>query len=118
MFYRLKILNLDGTYSYSDIAEINSECINPISNMNVYPNPIGLAVTHLNVGFTNNSESIVWVKVLNIQGVELMKFPIDTQMGENALGIDISNLAAGTYFTSLKKSKGKTISKQFVVIKE
>ena len=118
MFYRLKILNLDGTHSFSDIVEVNTDCINPISNMNVYPNPIGSSQNNLTVGFTNNSENVVWVRVLSVHGVELMKFPVETKKGDNVLGVDISNLAAGTYFVTLKKSKGKAISKPFVVIKE
>ena len=43
-----------------------------------------------------------------------LKFPVDMTEGDNILGIDVSNLAAGVYFVSISQESGKNISKQFV----
>ena len=118
MFYRLKLINLDGTYTYTNILLVNTNCINPISNLKLYPNPIGIEETNLNVGFLNNTASVVWVIVSNIAGTELMKFPIDAQIGDNTMGVDISNLVEGTYLVTLQKSKGKAISDKFIRVKK
>ena len=118
MFYRLKLLNLDGSYSYTNVLLVNTTCEDPITKLNLYPNPIGVENSNLNIRFQNNTERVVWVSLSNIAGTELMKFPIDAVLGENTLGLDVSNLAEGTYFVALKKSKGKALTQQFVRVKK
>ncbi len=118
MFYRLKLLNLDGTYKYTDVILVDTICEDPISNLNLYPNPLGLDKTNLTVSFLNKTESVVWIIVSNLAGSELMKFPYDAMIGDNTVGIDISNLNVGTYFITLQKSKGKLLTKQFLRVTE
>ncbi len=118
MFYRLKLLNLDGSYSYTNILLADTDCEDPISNLTVFPNPIGIESNNLNVSFLNSTESVVWVIVSNLAGTELMKFPTDALLGKNTLGIDISNFNAGTYVVTLQKSKGKALSQHFIKISE
>ncbi len=118
MFYRLKMLNLDGTYKYTDIILVSTSCENQISNLNLYPNPIGFKSSNLNVSFINKKESVVWITISNLNGTELMKFPTDAMIGDNTVGIDISNINAGTYIVAIQKSKGKVLSKQFVKVRE
>ena len=66
----------------------------------------------------NKSESIVWVIISDIFGSELMKFPVDSQLGDNTINTDIANFDSGTYYITIQKSKGKPITKKFVKTSE
>ena len=117
MFYRLRLINLNGTYRHTNIVEVNTTCTNSISNLNVYPNPIGITENNLNVSYQNKTEDdVAWVIIANLNGTEMMSFPVKSVLGKNELRIDISNLLVGSYIFYIKKSKGKARTQQFVIV--
>ncbi len=118
IFFRLKMLNLDGTYSYSNIIQTQTECEEEVVKLKLFPNPIGLNQTTLNVEFTSKREVTAWIKVTDGLGVEKMNFPIDAVSGENRLGLDISNLPSGSFILTLHTGKGKLKTQRFVKINE
>ena len=117
-FYRLKMLNLDGTYSYSNIVAVETDCENEVSGIQLYPNPVASSFSTINMKLLSKSESVAWMVVTDNLGKELLKFPANLMEGENIMGIDISNLSPGSYFISVKLDSGKTRTKQFVKIAE
>ena len=112
------MLNLDGTYSYSDVVSVQTDCENDVTGINLFPNPIGSDQANLRINFNSKAEKVVWIVVSDKLGRENLKFPISMIEGENVIGIDVSNLSAGIYFLSIKSENGKIITKQFVKIKE
>jgi len=95
-YYRLKQVDFDGTFEYSDIvnAQINGENAGGIE---LYPNPVGLG-NMLNVNtFTNNLS--VELFILDAQGKLIRTVKRDfTTVGWSTISIDVSDLASGTYF--------------------
>lgn len=116
-FYRLKMLNLDGTYSYSNVVSIETDCQNDITGIKLFPNPIGNSHSTLTMNFISQQESIAWITLTDMLGIEQLRFPVTIKEGENVLNTDISNLAAGTFIISIGPENGRVISKQFVKIK-
>lgn len=79
-----------------------------MNDFSVYPNPANEKLYFL---FNNTDAKIYYVSILNVVGKALMMLP----RPEWKDGIDISNLAAGTYFVQLTDDKTKAITvKKFI----
>jgi hypothetical protein len=94
LFYRLKIIDLDGSYEYSDIIYLRND--NPELEINISPNPTS--------GLLNLS---------NVSGVEIKNLIIinsNNQIVQNLKNIsnqiDISNIKSGIYTFRIETNKG------------
>ncbi|MDA3613907.1 T9SS type A sorting domain-containing protein [Polluticaenibacter yanchengensis] len=96
-YYRLKMIDLNGKFTYSNALYTNSIC--PDININVYPNPTAglLTISHLNQGSH--------IALLNSSGQTLMRLISKNTAAET---INIGNLPAGIY--NLVIRNGKKIS--------
>ncbi len=88
LYYRLKMVDLDGKYTYSKIVAIKNES-NQNADLKLYPNP---AISVLNI---ENSESDI-VEVSNINGQKTL-FNVSKTNNSNG-SIDVSQLPTGLYF--------------------
>ena len=79
-----------------------------MNDFSVYPNPANEKLYFL---FNNTDAKIYYVSILNVVGKAVMMLP----RPEWKDGIDISNLAAGTYFVQLTDDKTKAVTvKKFI----
>ena len=102
-FYRLKMVDLDGSYKYSNIIKISDE--NGPKVFTVFPNP---SVGKLNIESNNINLAASTYKITNIIG-ETVK------TGNSAIEeIDVNNLAAGVYMITLVDSTNESVSVKFV----
>ena len=94
IFYRLKIVNSDGSFSYSEIVKVLLQKNNELV---VYPNP---ATDFINI---NN------VKVGNvIQIINAVGAVISEEKGvNNNIRIDVSDFAKGVYWVRVVGEKGR-----------
>ncbi len=100
--YRLKMVDLDETFSYSSIANLNFKGI-----ALVYPNPVSASQSlTLNVG---DWSKVSLVKVVNASGKVVFE-------ASNALlsGISTRNLVAGAYVVQVTHTDGTVSSQRFV----
>ncbi|MBK0383608.1 T9SS type A sorting domain-containing protein [Pedobacter sp. SD-b] len=101
-YYRLKMIDNDGQFKYSEIQSINNKNI----NISVYPNP---ANDLLKVQFpliAKNGE----IKVFNMNGSLISKVNLLKQ--SNFTEIDVSKLAYGIYTLSIEID-GQKLEKKF-----
>ncbi|MFZ4798464.1 MAG: multicopper oxidase domain-containing protein [Bacteroidia bacterium] len=102
----------EGMMGQFVVTNKTSSSINAIdknaTDFSVYPNP---ANEKLFFTFNNPEAKVYYVSILNLVGKAVMMLP----RPEWQNGIDISNLAAGTYFVQLTDNKTKTTTvKKFV----
>jgi hypothetical protein len=104
-FYRLKTVDLDGSFKYSHIVRLNWRGNNQVS---VYPNPLtGNANLHI-----SSSQSITGWMLLDVRGV-LIK---EGKVGKvNAFTIPGHNLLPGMYYLQLQTAEGERIVKPVLV---
>ncbi|MCB9033303.1 MAG: BspA family leucine-rich repeat surface protein [Chitinophagales bacterium] len=82
-YYRLKQIDLDETFTYSDIAIVNIENNHHVEEFSIYPNPV--------------------INILNIKGKDNFNATIINEIGQiikqfaNIKQIDVSNFAKGMY---------------------
>ncbi len=91
--YRLKMIDTDGKFTYSNIIAINFG--NAITALNIYPDP---ASSFLNLKITSAKKENVLLKITDASGkvVQQNMFPVDS--GINTASLNIQKLSAGVYF--------------------
>lgn len=98
VFYRLKQLDLDGKYSYSNILVVRMQAVNDVK-MQVSPNPF---VENLNVRFTSTQNGTAQVQLLTINGQKVQTQQATIGKGNNSIQVlGISKLAPGIYIARL-----------------
>lgn len=98
-YYRLKQVDLDGTYIYSTIRSVKNGDLTPVI---VYPNPVKDMLTIDLKGNNVNGKLVI----LNILGQEVFQ----SDLGKSGqTGIDVSFLTPGMYFYRLDNFKGSFV---------
>jgi trimeric autotransporter adhesin len=105
-FYRLKIIDADGKFTYSKIVAIKMDDKN--ITLQIFPNP---AKNLLNVQVNGNNESIT-LQIIDMTGRKVKEEKIQLN-GNTSVSVDINNLPKGTY-NLLLKSKSINEQKKFV----
>ncbi|MGD8777654.1 MAG: T9SS type A sorting domain-containing protein [Ignavibacteria bacterium] len=107
--YRLKQIDFDGAYEYSDEVEVSLEAITEYNLDQNYPNPFNPTTT---INYQIPETGNVTLKVYDVLGREVKTLVNETQKaGIYEVGFNASNLASGIYiyrlqageFTSIKK---------------
>jgi hypothetical protein len=100
--YRLKMIDLDETFSYSHIENVNFA-----NAAYIYPNPVRNA-ENLNLNLTDWSK-VKMVKVVNAQGKTVFE-------ASNALttGISTRNLSSGAYVVQVIHTNGMISAHKFI----
>ncbi len=116
-YYRLKIVDTDGKFEYSNIIiiDVNKTQLDdsPTQVISVYPNP---TENKTNVEmYVNESKATFHIKVVNLLG-QIMTTDLKTfSKGLNKFEIDASNYAQGAYVISIvNKATSEAIDVKFV----
>lgn len=113
-FYRLKIIDLDGTYQYSQIIVVNNKENDNYKDLisRIYPNP---ANQMLYIDYQSSSSGNIKLKVFDALGQEMLTDNLATRKGNQQFKIDVSNFAIGVYIINIQdESTGKILQTKFV----
>jgi len=106
-YYRLKQVDINGRFTYSEIAAVNI-FNNNLQEFVVYPNP---ASDHLMIQSNQTIANKTQLQILNQQG-QLMK-AVETSNESELIEIDLAKLPNGIYYIQFFDRSGTT-SKKFV----
>ena len=101
-YYRLKVIDLDGNFSYSDVIKL----VMPEKELVVtqlFPTPV-FNLLHLQL--QSGKRQIVKFSVFDITGKFLESGAFDLKEGMNDASISFGNLAGGIYFIHVKNWQG------------
>jgi len=112
--YRLKQIDVDGTYDYSDVIEATVNTLPKFELQQNYPNPFNPSTT---IEFSVESVGKVNLRVYNILGKEVSTL-VDSflEPGNHKITFDGSQLPSGVYYYSLTSS-GKVIVNKMQILK-
>jgi len=104
LYYRLKQVDFDGSYSYSNIRSV--EYSNNAVEIKVYPNP---AIKNVAILFYSTYSSDVIIEIIDLNGKILISKPASIISGNNLFDIDLSLLTDGTYWIRITDKVKQTI---------
>ena len=105
-FYRLKMIDLDGTFVYSTIIRIEYSK-KDFTNTLVYPNP---GSDNLNIQLQSIKLQPVIIKVYDIGGKQVQLIKTKLTAGLNDLIIPLGKIATGIYLIELKNENGEILN--------
>jgi 1,4-alpha-glucan branching enzyme len=104
--YRVSARDNDEISAADEIATVRPADKNKTSLVNMYPNAASDAVT-----FSQSGQSLLHVRILNMQGVVLDEFDLN---GDKSMQIDVSHWPEGIYFVDAR-SANESARAQLVV---
>ncbi len=109
-FYRLKVINLDGTIDYSAIVKINYTK-GAAANWFIYPNPVqGNAASLV---YQSTTSKIIAVNVTDIAGKIISTKSYNITPGNNKINIPAEKISSGMYIIKII-SEGKAETAAFI----
>jgi subtilisin family serine protease len=110
--YRLKQIDSDGSFEYSDIVEVEFSP-NQFELLQNYPNPFNPVTT---IRYSLVSESFVTLNVYNILGQEVASLINEQKMpGSYEVNFNAENLASGSYFYKLQAGDDSVIKNMILM---
>lgn len=111
-YYRLKQIDVDGKFSYSNIVVLKGARSTALSLSNLHPNP---ARNVLNITIDAPANNTVFIEISDMTGKVLRHQQTTILSGENSLPVDVAGLASGSYFIKAISSTGdQTSVRKFV----
>ncbi len=114
-FYRLKQIDFDGSYSYSNtvFVERSSSTIDGFTLFQNYPNPFN---PETKISFSLPAENEVTLSIININGEKLSEvFKGRLNEGNHQFNFNGGNLSSGIYFYTLESSGQKLVKKMLLM---
>ena len=106
VYYRLKMVDLDGNYKLSDVRIIKLTEDNASQNITVYPNPV---VNDLRITLASGwQDKVVQIQLLNANGQSLVQF--DRSGSSQTESVNVNNLKPGLYI--VRVSDGSELALQ------
>ena len=91
-FYRLKMVDLDATYEYSEIVSIRIESL--ITQLRAFPNPV---VDELEIVFHSNLAGTIDYHIYNLNGKKVKTARFLARKGGNQTTLSVADLEPGIY---------------------
>ncbi len=106
-FYRLKIVDEDGSFTYSNIAKVNG----PEITTSVYPNP---AHTFVNITINSQQAQPADIMLVSSNGKILQTIHIALVPGNNSHNVQLNEIVPGIYFVNVLTKNGKIYQTKIV----
>jgi hypothetical protein len=114
VYYRLKQVDYNGSYNYSQVIEVSGVTVSTIQLEQNYPNPFNPATT---IKYQLGNDGFVTLKVFNSLGEEVAELVNQFQKGGSyQLTFDADNLPSGMYVYQLT-SGSYVESKKMIMLK-
>jgi hypothetical protein len=103
VYYKLKSVDVDGTFEWSNIVIVNTKDVNN-ANIEVYPNPFNNNVT---VSLADNTPATI--EVVSLQGVSV--YNATTNSTNSFANVNLTQLTSGVYFIKVTQNGNTTVQK-------
>lgn len=103
VYYKLKSVDVDGTFEWSKIVIVNTNDANN-ANIEVYPNPFN---NHVTVSLVDNTPATI--EVVTMEGVHV--YNTTTNNNSALANINLTQLTSGVYFIKVTQNGNTTVQK-------
>jgi Secretion system C-terminal sorting domain len=95
-YYRLRMVDKDGTFKYSGVVVVN--CSNRLMYVTAYPNP---AKNNLLVTLTGINRSSIWLQIINTTGQQVWQQQVLLVNNNGRIDVPVQHLPAGIYYIKI-----------------
>jgi len=110
-YYRLKLINIDESDEFSEIAVLENKVGDSI--FNVYPNP---SKNILNISYNIEQDENVKIELIDVLGRVVKSKIISASVGQNNLILEITEFTSGTYNLRITYLESGRINIEKVVV--
>ncbi len=110
VYYRLKMADADGRFSYSPVIKLVPPSAGT-TGITVYPNPVA---SSLNLRMANMAAGSYSIVISSISGKQYYNNNCTLPQGESFISIPLGSLAKGVYVVTVKAANGQTTNLKFV----
>lgn len=108
-YYRLKMVNKDNSFSYSNIIILTPEGNADARKIQLLQNPVGSSLQFVYKASRNETSTI---SIYNSTGIKLISQQVQTQQGSNTLQLQLdSKITSGYYLLEVVSGESRLISK-------
>lgn len=110
VFYRIKIIDVDGKVSYSAIVKLGSQ-VKGIELSGITPNPV---MNTAQVKVNTIQKDVVTLLVIAADGKVVYRNSVAVQAGSSVINVEITNLPSGMYMLKGVFENGQTNTVKFI----
>ncbi|MBP9214791.1 MAG: T9SS type A sorting domain-containing protein, partial [Chitinophagaceae bacterium] len=107
-YYRLKQIDKNGKFSYSNIVSVNPATIAK-NTVAVYPNPIVGSIMNIGLQSTQNTKAALMIT--DVTGRIVLHQQSSIIKGSQLIQVDVSRLSTGTYYLTVLFNNEKITQK-------
>jgi uncharacterized repeat protein (TIGR01451 family) len=109
IYYRLRIVDIDGKATYSKIVALKLNGSIAIREYTVYPNPF---TSNIKLNINSTKETAVTIRISNTSGQALVNRVVTLQPGDNVVVLrDLDALKTGIHFMEIMTEDGQITQK-------
>jgi hypothetical protein len=109
IYYRLRIVDVDGKATYSKIVALKLNGSIAIREYTVYPNPF---TSNIKLNINSTKETAVTIRISNTSGQALVNRVVTLQPGDNVVVLrDLDALKTGIHFMEIMTEDGQITQK-------
>ena len=113
-YYRLKMVDIDGNFKYSNIIVIRKD--KKGADLIINPNPVVSGVNKATANFTASANSKVIFNVIDMSGKVVLTQQNTVSQGNNSVTINnLDRLQSGIYMLQLNDGETRTATKFYIV---
>ena len=101
-FYRLKMADIDGTYTFSRVIAIKND--NSLITIQIFPNPV---TDVLQVQIPSSQKEAIKIAVADAAGRIIFERNMEVAEGNNAASIPVQQLPKGNYYLVVDNREGR-----------
>jgi len=116
-YYRLKQLDFDGQYTYTDVIRVHSTCFGPDDVIDVYPNPV-YSNERVSIKLQSSAAESAQILVTDINGKVVSNTSTQLNKGPNMLQFSMAKLPSGTYFIQVKGNTWNSIATKILKLND
>lgn len=113
-YYRLKMLNKNSAYKYSQTVSVINKC-NETNEIRLFPNPVSHK-ENIHLRFTTSYDGEGSLTIVNTMGQKVFEKTVQITPGINLLSTDVKRITHGIYFIKIMGVNGEQIvaGRQFI----
>ena len=113
-YYRIKILEKDGSYIYSSIVTVKNSCTTNEKHIALYPNPVKNKTVNISVNSLFGGTIIV--NFVSLTGQVIRKEKIVFNIGNTYKILQLNEFAKGIYLVRIIDDNGNEVSTQKLIV--